>query len=107
MLRSSSEMAPYYRLMTSVTPAHPLLLVPPTSTPDLDSAAAFQDLISKMEQSNKDELEKLDERSKDAEKTQRESEISDALKARANYLTRIGDRVSVCFAFVRGRDRTY
>jgi 26S proteasome regulatory subunit N7 len=46
-----------------------------------------------MEQTNKDELEKLDERLKEAETTEGESEISDALKARANYLTRIGDKV--------------
>jgi 26S proteasome regulatory subunit N7 len=46
-----------------------------------------------METANKAELEKLDERMKEAEKTEGESEISDALKARANYLTKIGDKV--------------
>ena len=46
-----------------------------------------------MEKTNKEELEKLDERLAEAEKTEGESEISDALKARANYLTRIGDKV--------------
>ena len=46
-----------------------------------------------MEKTNKEELEKLDERLKEAEKTEGESEISDALKAKANYLTRVGDKV--------------
>jgi 26S proteasome regulatory subunit N7 len=46
-----------------------------------------------MENSNKEELERLDERLAEAEKTEGESEISDALKARANYLTRRGDNV--------------
>jgi hypothetical protein len=46
-----------------------------------------------MEKTNTEALEKLDERLKEAEKTEGESEISDALKAKANYLTRIGDKV--------------
>ena len=49
-----------------------------------------------MEQANKDELERLDERLKEAEKTEGETECSDALKAKANYLTKIGHRV--CFS---------
>jgi 26S proteasome regulatory subunit N7 len=92
-----TEMTPYYRLLTSITPAHPLLLDPPSisiSTPNLDPVATtLQESLAKMEQFNKGELEKLDERLKEAEKTEGESEISDALKARANYLTKIGDKV--------------
>jgi 26S proteasome regulatory subunit N7 len=80
----ADNMAPYYRLLTSITPAHPVLPEPVT---------VIQESIVKMEQTNKDELDKLDERLKEAEKTEGESEISDALKARANYLTKIGDKV--------------
>jgi 26S proteasome regulatory subunit N7 len=69
-------MAPYYRIVTS-TAALPL----------------DQTLLDSMEKANKDELDKLDERLVEAEKTEGESEISDALKARANYLTRVGDKV--------------
>lgn len=47
-----------------------------------------------MERENEEELKKLDERLQEAEKTEGESEIADALKARATYLTRIGDKVS-------------
>jgi 26S proteasome regulatory subunit N7 len=46
-----------------------------------------------MEKANEEELKRLDDRLADAQKTEGESEISDALKARANYLTRIGDKV--------------
>ena len=69
-------MAPYYKIVTS------------TSILPSDQA-----LLESMEKTNKEELEKLDERLAEAEKTEGESEISDALKARANYLTRIGDKV--------------
>lgn len=50
-------------------------------------------LLEKLEKLNEDELKRLDERLAEAEKTEGESEISDALKARANYLTRVGDKV--------------
>ncbi|KAF7440352.1 hypothetical protein PC9H_000696 [Pleurotus ostreatus] len=73
----ADQMAPYYRTVTSTSSA---------SVP-LDDA-----LISAMEKSNAEELQKLDERLAEAEKQEGESEISDALRARANYLTRIGDK---------------
>lgn len=69
-------MAPYYQLVTS--------------SGALDSDPA---LLEEMEKANEEELKKLDERLVEAEKTEGESEISDALKARANHLTRIGDKV--------------
>jgi 26S proteasome regulatory subunit N7 len=69
-------MAPYYRIVTSAGALSP------------DPV-----LLETMEKSNKEALEKLDERLAEAEKTEGESEISDALRARANYLTRIGDKV--------------
>ncbi|KAF4576433.1 hypothetical protein EYR40_000671 [Pleurotus pulmonarius] len=73
----ADQMAPYYRTVTSTSSA---------SVP-LDDA-----LISAMEKSNAEELQKLDDRLAEAEKQEGESEISDALRARANYLTRIGDK---------------
>ena len=69
-------MAPYYRNITT------------TASFPLD-----QNLLDDMEKANEEELKRLDERLADAQKTEGESEISDALKARANYLTRIGDKV--------------
>jgi 26S proteasome regulatory subunit N7 len=71
-------MAPYYRSITSSSSVLPL----------------DKSLLQSLETSNVDELKILDERLAEAEKTEGESEISDALKARANYLTRIGDKVS-------------
>ncbi|KAG8219201.1 26S proteasome subunit RPN7-domain-containing protein [Butyriboletus roseoflavus] len=71
----TDKMAPYYRLITS-------------------SNALMSDpaLLDEMEKANEEELKKLDERLAEAEKTEGESEISDALKARADHLTRIGVR---------------
>ncbi|KAF8599455.1 PCI-domain-containing protein [Ceratobasidium sp. AG-I] len=48
--------------------------------------------LSAMEAKNKEELEKLDTRLKEIEETEGETEISEALRARASYLTRIGDK---------------
>jgi len=73
-------MAPYYRL---------LLEASPSPVPE------DKELLTKMEASNKAELEKLDARLEEAEKTEGETEISDALRARASYLTKIGDKVRV------------
>ena len=70
------EMAPYYRIVTS----HSAL--------PLDQA-----LLDTMEQQNKDELQKIGDRLAEAEKREGETEISDALRAKATYLTRIGDKV--------------
>ena len=72
------EMGPYYRIITSASSLLPL----------------DQSLLDSMEKENEEELKKLDDRLAEAEKIEGESEISDALKARANYLTRIGDKVS-------------
>ena len=51
-----------------------------------------------MEKTNAHQLTHLDQRLADAEKTEGESEISDTLWARANYLTKIG--VGFCSIFV-------
>ena len=76
-------MAPYYRNVTAASSFFPL----------------DQALLDNMEKANKEELKRLDERLADAEKTEGESEISDALKARANYLTRIGDKVCMLYVY--------
>ena len=69
-------MAPYYKIVTS----HSAL--------PLDQA-----LLDTMEQQNKDELQKIEDKLAEAEKQEGETEISDALRAKATYLTRIGDKV--------------
>jgi 26S proteasome regulatory subunit N7 len=70
----AENMAPYYRLIT------------PAVLP-LD-----QELLDEMTKANQEDLAKLDERIAEAEKVEGESEISDALRARANYLTQIADK---------------
>lgn len=70
-------MAPYYRLVTAA-----------------GALKMDEELLKQMEKENEEELEKLDKRLKDAEETEGESEIGDALKAKAIYLTKIGERAS-------------
>ena len=77
------EMGPYYRVITSASSLLPL----------------DQSLLDSMEKENAEELKKLDDRLAEAEKTEGESEISDALKARANHFTRIGDKVPISLLF--------
>jgi hypothetical protein len=67
--------------------------IPPASQSNPLLAPDATLLESMEKKTNKEELDKLDERLKDAQKTEGETEISDALKARANYLTRVGDKV--------------
>ncbi|CDO75233.1 hypothetical protein BN946_scf184895.g13 [Trametes cinnabarina] len=71
----ADQMAPYYRIVTA------------TNVLPLDEA-----LLAQMEQQNKEELDKIDERLEEAKKTEGETDIADALRARANYLTQIGDK---------------
>ncbi|EPS98950.1 hypothetical protein FOMPIDRAFT_1125161 [Fomitopsis schrenkii] len=71
----ADQMAPYYRSVTAA------------------SALPFdQSLLDSMEAANKAELEKLHQRLEEAEKTEGESDIADALQAQANHFTRIGDK---------------
>lgn len=52
------------------------------------------DLLNKMKKANEEELKRLDEVLEDAEKNLGESEIRDAMMAKAEYLIRIGDKVT-------------
>jgi 26S proteasome regulatory subunit N7 len=72
----ADQMAPYYRLVVAAN------VLP------LDQA-----LLDKLEKENAAELERLDQVLKEAEETEGESDIADALRAKASYLTRIGEKV--------------
>jgi len=52
-----------------------------------------QTLLAAIEKGNEEEVDSIDQWLAETEKTEGESEISDALKAHANHLTQIGDRV--------------
>lgn len=102
----ADEMGPWYRSLTQA---------PSSSTPDTQTAQASSQsstsaaaaavaptptvvpfdatILEELEKKNSAALEKLDERLKHAQETEGESEISDALRGRANYLTKIGDKV--------------
>jgi len=76
-------MAPYYRLVIAAN------VLP------LDQA-----LLDKLEKENTGELERLDKVLKEAEETEGESDIADALRAKASYLTRIGEKVLLLLQYV-------
>lgn len=77
-------MAPYLKLVLAQTPS----IFP---TPSQSTAQA---LLEKLEAKNKSMLAELATKLEEAEKTEGETEISDALREKANYLTKIGDKVS-------------
>ncbi|GAB5568204.1 26S proteasome non-ATPase regulatory subunit 6 [Prionailurus iriomotensis] len=64
------------------------------------------DLLSKMKKANEEELKRLDEELEDAEKNLGESEIRDAMMAKAEYLCRIGDKEGALTAFRKTYDKT-
>jgi 26S proteasome regulatory subunit N7 len=73
-------MAPFYQLMTEE------LKIP------FDKS-----LHAKYQENNNEELKKLDEKLEDAEKNLGETEISDALLAKAEFFSKIGDKVHFNF----------
>uniref|UniRef100_A0A3Q3NAP2 26S proteasome non-ATPase regulatory subunit 6 n=1 Tax=Mastacembelus armatus TaxID=205130 RepID=A0A3Q3NAP2_9TELE len=64
------------------------------------------DLLSKMKKANEEELKRLDDVLEDAEKNLGESEIRDAMMAKAEYLIRIGDKEGALTAFRKTYDKT-
>ena len=70
------------------------LAADPSLAADLDSA----DLQTKLKAKNEEELAKLEEKVKDAEANHGETELSDALRAKATYLAKIGEKVHITTA---------
>ncbi|KAK7916737.1 hypothetical protein WMY93_012498 [Mugilogobius chulae] len=64
------------------------------------------DLLSRMKKANEEELKRLDDVLEDAEKNLGESEIRDAMMAKAEYLIRIGDKEGALTAFRKTYDKT-
>ncbi|XP_058030135.1 26S proteasome non-ATPase regulatory subunit 6 [Ahaetulla prasina] len=64
------------------------------------------DLLNKMKKANEDELKRLEDELEDAEKNLGESEIRDAMMAKAEYLCRIGDKEAALTAFRKTYDKT-
>lgn len=54
-------------------------------------------LVAKLAAANEAELAKFDTKLVEAEESMGETEISDILRAKAAYLTKIGDKVSASF----------
>uniref|UniRef100_A0A3B3QNL1 26S proteasome non-ATPase regulatory subunit 6 n=1 Tax=Paramormyrops kingsleyae TaxID=1676925 RepID=A0A3B3QNL1_9TELE len=64
------------------------------------------ELIGKMKKENEEVLKRLDDVLEDAEKNLGESEIRDAMMAKAEYLIRIGDKEGALTAFRKTFDKT-
>lgn len=58
-------------------------------------------LLSQLEEKNKSTLKQLDEKLKDAQENLGETEISDALIAKALHFTKIGEKVSKTLVIYR------
>ncbi|EJD02499.1 proteasome 26S subunit [Fomitiporia mediterranea MF3/22] len=89
------HMAPYYRALIVLQhpPTSPSAPSSPTTSRHMQiPLPEDKALLERMDAANAEELKKLDERLEEAEKTEGETEIADALRARAMYLTRIGDK---------------
>lgn len=52
-----------------------------------------KDLVPKLEEKNKEALEKFDKELRESEESMGETEVSDVLRRKAAYLTQIGDKV--------------
>ncbi|CAG8458825.1 13595_t:CDS:2 [Ambispora leptoticha] len=84
-----NNMAPFYQIVTDE------LKIP------LD-----KQLLAKYQEANKEELQKLDERLEDAEQNLGETEISDALLAKAHFYAKIGDKENALTAYRVALDKT-
>lgn len=76
-------MAPFYKIMVEE------LQVP------LD-----QSFYNQMVAKNEEELKRLDEKAKNAEQNEGETEVNEALLAKADYYAKIGDKVYVISIFL-------
>lgn len=101
----TDEMGPYYRSFYE-TPNITLNALASPRIPQSPRLARAQleggplgirdeALLTSLEEKNKEQLEKLEEKIQEAEKIEGESEIAEAWRAKAAYLTRIGEKVSL------------
>lgn len=57
-----------------------------------------EDLLKKMKETNEKDLKAIDEKIEDAEKNLGETEVRDFMLEKAEYLSRIGDKVTNIFS---------
>ncbi|XP_033104060.1 26S proteasome non-ATPase regulatory subunit 6-like [Anneissia japonica] len=86
---SNNNMAPFYEIVCK----------------DL-SWKTDQKLLKKMKEANEAELKHLDSQIEDAQQNQGETEVRDALLAKAEYLCRIGDKDPCLSAFRKAFEKT-
>jgi 26S proteasome regulatory subunit N7 len=77
----ADSMAPYLRSVLS--------------SKELASDKTNESLLKELEQTNEAELKKFEERRAEAEKLEGETDVVEAIRDKANYLTKIGDKVGI------------
>lgn len=99
----ADEMGPYYRSLYDT----PNITINPLASPRIPQSPRLaraqlesgplgrrdDTLLAKLDEENQKTLNGFDEKIKEAEKTEGESEIGEAWRAKALYLTRIGEKV--------------
>lgn len=91
----ADDMGPYYALVQSSLSA---------PSPALGALSTAQ--VEVIEKHNKDELDKVEERIKEAKETEGESELSDALRHKAFYYTKIGAKSDAVSALKEALEKT-
>lgn len=99
----ADQMGPYYRSLYDT----PNITVNPLSSPRIPQSPRLaraqlesgplgrrdDELLAQLDEQCKKELDSLEEKIQEAEKMEGESEIGEAWRAKAMYLTRIGEKV--------------
>jgi 26S proteasome regulatory subunit N7 len=88
----ADSMAPYLRSVLS--------------SKELASDKTNESLLKELEQTNEAELKKFEERRAEAEKLEGETDVVEAIRDKANYLTKIGDKVGLSLS-LRNVDCTH
>ena len=103
----ADEMGPYYRSLYDT----PNITINPLASPRIPQSPRLaraqlesgplgrrdDTLLAELDEQNQKTLEGFEEKIKEAEKTEGESEIGEAWRAKANYLTRIGEKVRTAY----------
>jgi 26S proteasome regulatory subunit N7 len=106
MASASLSIQPYQAkpMFAEMAPFLSQVLADPAVAPQLPSSAHA--LLDTLREKNVQELKKLDDKLEDAEKNLGEMEISDALRARASYLAKIGENVRSAIGIDKSRVAT-
>lgn len=112
----ADEMGPYYRSLYDT----PNITINPLASPRIPQSPRLaraqlesgplgrrdDSLLAQLDEQNQKTLDGFEEKIKEAEKTEGESEIAEAWRAKANYLTRIGEKEKAIEAQTTALEKT-